>query len=105
MTVYVDPDLPADGLRQAIYEGNLVILTRLTAVSDFVDYTREQLAELFEPHDPEFAHEHFDKAEMARMLGAWKPRFIHSETSKKPQTDKMTSLGDCYNACRDQILT
>lgn len=26
-----------------------------------------------------------------------------SETSKKPETDKMTSLGDCYNACRDEI--
>lgn len=83
MTVYVDPDLPANELRQAVYSGNLVVLTRLTAVSDFVDYTREQLAELFKPHDPEFAHEHFDKAEMARMLGAWKPRFIHSDTSKK----------------------
>ena len=56
-----------------------MVLTRLKAVRDFVDYTREQLADLFKPHDPEFAHEHFDKAEMASMLGAWKPSFIHSD--------------------------
>jgi len=82
MTVFVDPDLPADELRQALYAGNLIILTRLRAVGDFVDYTREQLTELFKPHDPEHAHEHFDPAEMAKMLGSWKPRFIHAERSQ-----------------------
>ena len=69
-------------LCQTLYDGNLVILTRLGAVSEFVGYAREQLTELFKPHDPEFAHEHFDKAEMARKLGAWKPSFIHSSSSR-----------------------
>ena len=82
MTVFVDPDLPAGALRQTLYDGNLIVLTRLRAVSDLVDYTREQLTELFRPHDPEHAHEHFDPPEMARMLGAWKPRFIHGDRSK-----------------------
>ncbi len=82
MAVFVDLDVPAGELRQALYEGNLVILTRLQAVTDFVEYTREQLTELFKPHDPERAHEYFDKTEMARILGAWKPWFIHAETSR-----------------------
>ncbi len=82
MTIFIDPDLPADALRQALYAGNLVVLTRLRAVSDFVEYTRDQLAELFRPHDPEHAHEHFDPAEMAKLLGYWKPRFIHADRSK-----------------------
>ena len=82
MTIFVDLDAPAHELRQALYAGNLVILTRLRAVSDFVEYTREQLTDLFSPHDPQHAHEHFEKAEMARILGAWKPRFIHSDQSK-----------------------
>jgi hypothetical protein len=82
MTVFVDPDLPADALRQTLYDGHLIVLTRLRAVGDFVDYTREQLTELFRPYDPEHAHEHFEPSEMARMLGAWKPRFIHSDRSK-----------------------
>ena len=68
---------------QQLYAGNLVILTRLRALSDFVEYTREELTELFKPHDPEHVHEHIDPPEMAKILGAWKPRFIHSERSKK----------------------
>jgi hypothetical protein len=83
MAIYVDLDVPGEELRQRIYDGNLIILTRLQAVSDFVEHTRQQLAELFGPIDPEHAHEHIEPAEMAKMLGVWKPSFIHSETSKK----------------------
>jgi hypothetical protein len=82
VAVFVDLDLPADEFRQTLYEGNLIILTRLQAVSDFVSYVREELTELFKPHDPEQAHRYFDKTEMARILGAWKPRFIHADRSK-----------------------
>jgi hypothetical protein len=82
MTVYVDLDLPSPLFRKAVYDGNLVILTRLKAVTDFVEYTRQELGSLFKPHDPEFAHEYFDKVEMAKLLGVWKPRFIHSDQSK-----------------------
>jgi hypothetical protein len=48
-----------------------------------VEYTRDELAELFRPHDPEYVHEHIDPADMAKLLGTWKPRFIHSDRSKK----------------------
>ena len=82
MTVFVDPDMPAPTLRHTIYRGDLVVLTNLRSVRQFVDYTREQLVDLFKPYDPEDAHEHIDKAEMARLLGSWKPRFIHSSRSK-----------------------
>ena len=53
MTVFVDLDVSSDALRQTLYDGNLVILTRLSAVSEFVGYARDQLIELFKPHDPE----------------------------------------------------
>jgi hypothetical protein len=81
LTIFVDLDVPPEELRQTIYRGNLVVLTRLKAVADFVDYVREQLGDVFSPHDPEHAHEFFDKVEMAALLGSWKPRFIHSERS------------------------
>ncbi len=45
MTVLVDPDLQDDALRQAVYDGKLIVLTRLQAVRDLVDYTRDQLTE------------------------------------------------------------
>lgn len=46
MYITVDPDVTADELRQQIYAGNLVILTRLRALHDFVEYTRSELTEL-----------------------------------------------------------
>ncbi len=93
MTIYVDLDVPGDELRGTLFEGNLVILTKLQAVSDLVEYTREQLAELFSPYDPEQAHQHFDQTEMARMLGSWKPRFIHSGRSKTLVKEIITQAG------------
>jgi len=83
MTVYVDPDFRDEALRHSLYDGNLIVLTRLHAVSEFVDYTRGELTELFKPYDPEQAHEHFDPAVMAQMLSVWKPRFIHADESKR----------------------
>ena len=83
MAIFIDPDGSADDLRRKIYTGNLVVLTRLPAVSELVEHTREELRRLFSPHEPEHAHEYFDKAEMARLLGRWKPEFIRSPLSTK----------------------
>ena len=82
MSVFVNPDEPAQLLRQRIYNGDLVILTDMPSVREFVDYAREQLVDLFRPYDPERAHEHIDKVEMAKLLGTWKPRFIHAPRSR-----------------------
>ena len=79
MTVFVDPELSAPLLRQSVYDGHLVVLTGLRSVQELVDYTRDQLVDLFKPYDPEFAHEHIEVAEMAKVLGSWKPLFIHSQ--------------------------
>jgi hypothetical protein len=79
----IDPQISADDLRRELYSGSLVILTRLRTLADFVDYTREELTELFKPYDPEHVHEHIEPAEMAKILGVWKPHFIHSERSRK----------------------
>jgi hypothetical protein len=82
-SIVIDPDVAGEELRRQLYAGNLVILTRLEALREFVDYTREELTELFRPHDPEHVHEHIDPPEMAKILSAWKPRFIHAERSTK----------------------
>ena len=83
MNIVVDPAVPNHELRQLLYAGHLVIVTRLQALQDFVEYTRDELTELFAPHDPEHVHEHVEPAEMAKVLGTWKPRYIHSEKSKQ----------------------
>jgi hypothetical protein len=82
-SILTDPEFGADDLRQRIYSGDLIILTRLQALADFVDYMRDQLTTLFSPHDPEHAHEFIDPAEMAKILGEWKPRWIHSDRSRE----------------------
>lgn len=82
MTMLIDPAVDGADMRRAIYDGNLLLLTGLPAVRELVQYAREQLTELFAPHDPERAHEHVGREEMASKLGVWKPRFIHSERSE-----------------------
>ena len=82
-SILTDPAIPAEELRQRLYSGDLVILTRLKTLTGFVDYMKAELAELFAPHDPEYVHEHIDPAEMAKILGAWKPRWIHADKSRE----------------------
>jgi hypothetical protein len=81
-SLLTDPDIPAEDLRQRIYSGDLVILTRLRALDEFVTYMREELTALFAPHDPEHAHDFIEPAEMAKILGEWKPRWIHADRSR-----------------------
>src|ERR1700729_2772907 len=78
-----DPALPAEELRQRLYSGDLVILTRLRALEEFVGYMRDELTALFAPYDPEHVHEHIEPAEMAKILGEWKPRWIHAKRSRE----------------------
>jgi hypothetical protein len=82
-SILTDPVIPAEELRQRLYSGDLVILTKLRALTDFVEYMRAELTELFAPHDPEHAHEHIEPAEMAKILGVWKPRWIHADRSRE----------------------
>lgn len=81
--ILTDPALPAEELRQRLYSGDLVILTRLRALEEFVGYMRDELTALFAPYDPEHVHEHIEPPEMAKILGEWKPRWIHAERSRE----------------------
>jgi hypothetical protein len=82
-SILIDPVIPAEDLRQRLYSGDLIILTRLHALEKFVDYMRDELTKLFAPHDPEHVHEYIEPAEMAKILGSWKPRWIHAERSRE----------------------
>jgi hypothetical protein len=81
--ILTDPAISAEDLRRRLYRGDLVILTKLPALGKFVEYMRAELIELFAPHDPEHVHEHIEPAEMAKILGVWKPRWIHAERSRE----------------------
>jgi hypothetical protein len=83
MIVHTDPAMSAAAVRELLYRGEFVVCTGLPAVGEFVDHARARLSELFEPHDPEHAHAHFNAEQLAGMLGVWKPRFIHDPRSKE----------------------
>lgn len=92
-SILTDPAMSAYDVRGRLYAGDLIILTRLKALEEFVSYTRDELAALFAPHDPEHAHEHIDPARMAEILGDWKPRWIHAERSRKLVRAIITEAG------------
>ena len=81
-SILTDPDIRAEELRCRLYGGDLVILSRLPALAELVDYVRAELTALFAPYSLQHVHEHIEPAEMARILSAWKPRWIHAERSR-----------------------
>jgi hypothetical protein len=81
--IYIDPHVASQDLRGMLYRGDLVVLTKLDPVAEFAEFVRGQLRELFAPHDPEQAHACYTPAELALVLGAWKPSFIHHQRSKE----------------------
>lgn len=91
--ILTNPVIPAADLRQRLYNGDLVLLTRLPKLADLVAYMRQELTGLFAPHDPEHAHEYIDPDEMAKLLGAWKPRWIHAERSRELVRSVITEAG------------
>jgi hypothetical protein len=89
----IDPDLTQEELRGALYAGSLVLLTRLPAVAELVEQVRDEVTQLFAPHDPRHVHEHIGPEAMAKILGTWKPRFIHAERSRKLVREIVTDAG------------
>ena len=93
MAVYVDPVMSADEIRAEVFRGGLIVLTGLPAVGELAAHYREALETLFAPHAPESAHQHFSPAELATMLGRFKPRFIHDEKSERLVRAVVTQAG------------
>jgi len=91
--IHIDPRIPNAELRGVIYGGDVVVLTNISPVTEFVAFVKEQLNELFSPYDPEQAHLHYAPAELARMLGVWKPGFIHHPRSREVLKAVVTSAG------------
>lgn len=91
--LHVDPQVSNTELRELLYQGDLVLLTKLSAVTEFVEFVRAQLVELFSPHEPRHVHEYHTPADLARILGVWKPQFIHHVRSKQLLKAVVTAAG------------
>ena len=72
MNIVIDPEVSGDELRQRLYAGNLVILTRQQALRDFVEYTRDELTELERPPRlPRWAFCHLSSLRPASGKARW----------------------------------
>jgi Phytanoyl-CoA dioxygenase (PhyH) len=80
--LYVDPDSKTDDLRTPLYQGDLVLFSRVAAVRELARFARDHLEEVFAPHDPEYAHLYFSPEETASLLARWKPTFMRLERSR-----------------------
>ncbi len=81
--IHLDPAGDWRSISDLLYSGDLVVLSNLPAVSEFATFAQEQLTELFFPQDPLLAYKTIAPEAMAKLLGEWKPRFIHHPVSKR----------------------
>jgi hypothetical protein len=93
VTVYINPDFAEERLREELFSGSLIVLTTLPSVAELAEHVRQELTELFAPHDPEHVHEHWDPQTMADRLSVWKPGFIHSERAAELAKRIMSEAG------------
>jgi hypothetical protein len=80
---YFDPILSDDERRSRLYEGGIVILSPTAGSRQLISLGREMLEDAFAPHDPREVHKHRTAEEVAQILSALKPKFIHHPECKK----------------------
>jgi hypothetical protein len=77
ISVYFNPHLNDDAVRDRLYAGNTVILPASLATQEFIKFAKEMFKEGFAPRDPRFLNEVLPAAETEPILGRLKPKFIH----------------------------
>jgi hypothetical protein len=86
-SVYIDPELSDDARRERLYAGDIIILSATSGTRALVSLARGMLEDAFAPHDPRTVHNHRTPDEVAAVLAALKPEFIHH-----PQCKEIISL-------------
>lgn len=81
--VHFDPQFDDDERRRRLYEGDIVMYSRVAAVEEFVAYARAQLEAAMQPHDPLVVHHHVSPEDLAALLIEFKPKFIHDAESSR----------------------
>jgi hypothetical protein len=82
-TVHFDPAMTDNERREALYAGDIVILSPTKGSLELVALAEEMLRTAFAPHDPRRIHEHKSAEEVAALLATLKPRFIHHPECKR----------------------
>src|ERR1700750_2962294 len=92
-TVHIDPTFDDEIRRQRLFQGDVIIYTRVPEILAYVEFTRSLITEAFAPHEPTSVHESRSPDELADVLVSVKPKFIHHPESVAHVTRITTALG------------
>jgi len=67
-TVHIDPTFDDATRRQRIFQGDVIIYTRVPEIEAFAEFTRNLITEVFAPHEPTTVHESRTPEELADIL-------------------------------------
>ena len=91
--VHIDPVFDDATRRQRLFQGDVIIYTRVPEILAYVEFTRELITEVFAPHEPTSVHESRTPEELADILVGFKPKFIHHPESIQHVKHITTALG------------
>jgi hypothetical protein len=92
-SVFFDPGLSDDARREAVYAGQLLVLSPMPSSLALVELARELISEAFGGRDPEQAQHEMPVEEYAALLSVLKPRFIHHPRAKECIRGILRELG------------
>lgn len=92
-SVFFDSRMTDDQRREALYAGQLFVLSPTPASLALVDLANEMIREAFGGCDPEQAQYGMAVEEYARILAELKPKFIHHPRSKRCIQDILSTAG------------
>jgi len=91
--VHIDPSFDDERRRARLFAGDVVVYTHVPEILAFTEFARELIAEAFAPLDPLTVQEGRDPEELAEILIAFKPGFIHHPESIAHVRRIVTALG------------
>jgi len=81
--VFLDPALPDDERRDAVFGGGVLVFSPRPAAVAFCEFARGMLEEAFHPFEPEQAQWQLPVRDYARIAAELKPAFIHHPESQR----------------------
>jgi hypothetical protein len=91
--VHYDPAFSDDERRGLLYAGDIFVYSPSAASRELVAFARGMVEELFGGKDPQVAQYHMPVDEYARLLGEFKPRFIHHPECKRLLPEVLKAVG------------
>jgi hypothetical protein len=82
-SILIDPAISDEQRRELLYSGQLLVCSPTPSSLALCAFAREMVSEVFHPHDPETAQDHFSVERYAAILADVKPKFIHHPRSKE----------------------